>query len=97
MLVEKIIACHANQKVLLKIQDHQNLPHQFFCIGNLPSVMLPVFAFLGQKMYFLISMTWQWVVFSTGNRTQIDAVFNIKKNTQFVNLERLKTEAKFFV
>ena len=79
MLVEKIIACPANQKVLLKIQNHQNWPHQFFCIKNSPSVMLPVFAFLGQKMYFLISRTWQMVVVSTGDRRQIDAVFNIKK------------------
>ena len=77
MLVEKIIACHANQKVLLKIQNHQNWPHQFFRIKILPSVMLPVFAFLGQKMYFLISRTWQMVVVSTGDRRQIDAVFNI--------------------
>ena len=91
MLVENFLACPANQKVLLKIQNHQNWPHQFFRIGNSPSVMLPVFAFSGKKMYFLISMTWQLVVFSTGNRTQIDAVFNIRKNTQFVNLERLKT------
>ena len=79
MLVEKIIACHANQKVLLKIQNHQNRPHQFFRIQILPSVMLPVFAFLGKKMYFLISRTWQMVVVSTGDRRQIDAVFNIKK------------------
>ena len=57
MLVEKIIACHANQKVLLKIQNHQNWPHQFFRIENSPSVMLPVFAFFGQKMSFLISRT----------------------------------------
>ena len=84
MLVEKIIDCPINQKVLLKIQNHQKWPHQFFRIKISPSVMLPVFAFLGQKMYFLISMTWQLVVFSTGNRTQIDAVFNIKKNTFFL-------------
>jgi hypothetical protein len=30
MLVEKIIDCPINQKVLLKIQNHQNWPHQFF-------------------------------------------------------------------
>ena len=79
MLVEKIIACPSNRKVLLKIQNHQNWPHQFFCIKILPSVMLPVFSFLGKKMYFLISRTWQMVVVSTGDRRQIDAVFNIKK------------------
>ena len=83
MLVEKIIACPANQKVLLKIQNHQNWPHQFFRIKISPSVMLPVFAFLGQKMYFLISRTWQMIVVSTGDRRQIDAVFNIKKNIMF--------------
>ena len=77
----KNIAFPSNQKVVLKIQNRQNWPHQFFCIKNLPSVKLPVFAFSGPKMYFLFSRTWQLVVFSTGDRRQIDAVFNIKKNT----------------
>ena len=52
MLVGKIIDCPINQKVLFKIQNHQNWPHQFFGITILPSVMLPVLAFFGQKRLF---------------------------------------------
>jgi len=57
MLVEKIIDCPINQKVLLKIQNHQKWPHQFFRIKISPSVMLPVLAFFGQKKAFLINRT----------------------------------------
>ena len=46
------MACPAYPKVVLKIQNHQNWPHQFFRIKNSPGVMLPVFAFFGSKNIF---------------------------------------------
>ena len=57
MLVDKTIVCPIIQKVLFKNQNYQNRPHQFDCIKNLSSVMLPVLAFFSQKSIFLIIRT----------------------------------------
>ena len=54
---KKIIACLIIQKVLFKTQNYQNWPHQFFCIKNSQTVMLPVLAFFGQQLDFLINKT----------------------------------------
>ena len=78
MHVKKSIAFPSNQKVLLKIQNHQNWPHNFL-YKKFDKRDDASFCVFGSKMYFLISRTWQLLVFSSGDRRQIDAVFNINK------------------